>query len=335
VWVADFAADRILVYEPIDYSSFCGVPCNGTWSWSIDEDGDGYKNADELDNGTNPCSAADVPPDNDLDLVSDLLDPDDDNDGRLDEQDPFAIDALDGLGTTPPLEYTWFANQPGHGFFGLGFTGLMANGVDDYLELFEPSGMTAGGAAGVLTVDGQKLGSAIGSLNKQRFGFQFGVAAGLARRAVLRTDARAGAVLQRQLAGRRTGAWPVRWDRRPGQLRAHRDVAGGPDGALEVGVEIDGVYQSQTYPAVLYFHDWVDLRLSVDPLSHTIQPRAAPGDEPFFDVGPPLALPPGSALEQCFFGAPALAVGVMASAAAPVPSFNATWDSIQVQLGGP
>ncbi len=335
VWVADFAADKILVYEPIDYSSFCGVPCNGTWSWSVDEDSDGYKNADELDNGTNPCSAADFPPDNDLDLVSDLLDPDDDNDGRLDELDPFAIDALDGLGTTPPLDYTWFANQPGHGFFGMGFTGLMSNGVDDYLELFEPSGMTAGGAAGVLTVDGQKLGSAIGSLNKQRFGFQFGVAAGsLGVPYYAQT---------RVLAPYFSGSFPV-----PGQAQGlfagtgDQDnfvriamCAGGPDGALEVGVEIDGVYQSQTYPAVLYFHDWVDLRLAVDPVAHTIQPRAAPGDEPFFDVGPPLTLPSGSALEQCFFGAPALAVGVMASAAAPVPSFNATWDSIQVQLGGP
>ena len=34
----------------------------------LDEDGDGFSNADEIDNGADPCSAASVPPDNDGDV---------------------------------------------------------------------------------------------------------------------------------------------------------------------------------------------------------------------------------------------------------------------------
>ena len=334
VWVADFGGDAIVVFEPIDYSSFCGLPCTGALSWTLDEDGDGFKNADELENGTSPCSKGDVPPDVDHDFVSDLFDPDDDNDGRPDELDPFAIDALDGQGTVPPLDYTWFGNQPGHGLFGLGFTGLMSNGVDDYLELFEPAGLTAGGAAGILSVDG-KLGTAAGGINKQRSGFLFGVAI---------DDARGPYFVQaRVLKPFFNGHLPI-----PGQTHGvfagtgTQDdyvrialAAGGPDGGLEVAVEVAGVLQTETYVSSVLWHDEIDLRLSVDPVTRTIQPRCSAGGEAFFDVGPPLALPVGSELEQAFFGAPALAVGVMASAPPGVPSFTPIWDSMQVQYGGP
>ena len=56
----------------------------------LDEDHDGYTNADEIDNGTDPCSAADVPHDWNRNFVSDLNDPDDDSDGLPDTSDPFA-----------------------------------------------------------------------------------------------------------------------------------------------------------------------------------------------------------------------------------------------------
>lgn len=335
IWVADFSGGRILVFEPIDFSSFCGLPCTGAPSWTLDEDGDGFKNADELENGTNPCSKGDVPPDADLDFLSDLLDPDDDNDGRPDELDPFAIDPLDGLGSVPPLDYTWFGNQPGHGFFGLGFTGLMSNGVDDYLDLFAPVGMTAGGAAGVLTVDEQKLGSPTGSLNKQRFGFQFGVdvddAGGpyFVQARVLKPFFNGHLPAAGQTHGMFAGTGTQ------DDFVRLALAAGGPDGALEVAVETAGVPQAATYPSSFVWHDYVDLRLAVDPVTRTIQPRCSMGGEPFFDVGPPISLPAGSDLEQAFFGAPALAVGIMASAPPLVPNFTATWDSIQVQFGGP
>ena len=34
--------------------------CTGAYSQTLDEDGDGYTNADEIDNGTDPCSAGDT-----------------------------------------------------------------------------------------------------------------------------------------------------------------------------------------------------------------------------------------------------------------------------------
>ncbi|MEM6773323.1 MAG: S8 family serine peptidase [Pseudomonadota bacterium] len=59
-----------------------------------DDDNDGYLDQDELANGTSPTDADDVPPDSDGDLVSDLLDLDDDNDGYSD------IEEID-LGSDP------------------------------------------------------------------------------------------------------------------------------------------------------------------------------------------------------------------------------------------
>ena len=82
----------ITVFEPNDFGGG-GPPCTGADDPALDEDGDGFNNADEIDNGTNPCSAADVPPDCDGDNISNLNDPDDDNDGQPDTSDPFAIDA--------------------------------------------------------------------------------------------------------------------------------------------------------------------------------------------------------------------------------------------------
>ena len=88
VWAATYGADNITVFEPADSST-----CTGVDDINLDEDDDGYTNADEIDNGTNPCSAGDKPTDNDGDNLSDLNDPDDDNDGILDVDDEFAIDA--------------------------------------------------------------------------------------------------------------------------------------------------------------------------------------------------------------------------------------------------
>src|SRR3712207_8773945 len=52
--------------------------------------------SDEQASGTDPCSAADVPPDYDNDNISNKTDPDDDNDTLPDTSDPFAIDPNNG-----------------------------------------------------------------------------------------------------------------------------------------------------------------------------------------------------------------------------------------------
>src|SRR5262249_1144384 len=108
--------------------------------------------------------------------LSDLNDPDDDNDGLPDTSDPFAIDPQNGATTNLPVLLTWDndAVRPG-GFLDLGFTGLMTDGVTNYAAPFDPAGTTGGGAAGVFTVDQVTPGDAAGSLNTQHFGMQLGV----------------------------------------------------------------------------------------------------------------------------------------------------------------
>src|SRR5439155_879066 len=54
IWVGNHGDGAITVFEPNDYGGSGGGTCAGTYSWSLDEDGDGYKNADEIDNHTNP-----------------------------------------------------------------------------------------------------------------------------------------------------------------------------------------------------------------------------------------------------------------------------------------
>ncbi|MGH9284367.1 MAG: malectin domain-containing carbohydrate-binding protein, partial [Acidimicrobiales bacterium] len=177
IWVGDIATGRITVFEPNDFGGGGGPSCSGASSSTLDEDGDGFTNADEIDNTTNPCSAADVPPDADGDKVSDRNDPDDDNDGAPDTSDPFALDPANGTATNLGVRRSFNSDgsNPG-GLLNLGFTGLMTNGVSDYLSLFDPAQMTAGGAAGVVTVDAVPAGDPLGSSNSQQYGFQFGAA---------------------------------------------------------------------------------------------------------------------------------------------------------------
>ncbi len=130
VWVTLYGSKAIAIFEPQDFAT-----CTGAYD-NTDDDGDGYTNADEIDNGSNPCSAVSIPPDNDLDHVSDLNDPDDDNDGIDDTKDYFALDKDNGLTTSTPITYDLFNNYPQTGFFGLGFTGLMNNSDSNYSHLY-------------------------------------------------------------------------------------------------------------------------------------------------------------------------------------------------------
>jgi len=125
-----------------------------------------------------------VPHDWDKDHISDVTDPDDDNDGIPDTRDPFAIDSDNGSTTPLPVSYTWENDAPNpKGLLGLGFTGLMTNRRSNYAARFDIENITAGGAAGVTTVEQVSPGDAFKSpsiccpkrSNKQRDAFQFGV----------------------------------------------------------------------------------------------------------------------------------------------------------------
>src|SRR5215208_5670647 len=171
IWVADHSSGNIIVFEPLS----SGTPCNAADDPNFDSDGDLFDNADEIDNSTDPCSPADVPPDNDGDKASDLKDPDDDNDSLPDTSDPFAVDKANGKTTNLPVSYTWDNDAPpAGGLLNLGFTGLMTNKSANYKSLYNPTNMTAGGAAGAVTVDKVPAGDAYAANNTQQYGFQFG-----------------------------------------------------------------------------------------------------------------------------------------------------------------
>ncbi len=171
IWVADYGNNKIYVFTP-DPGSASTCSGNNT-SYTQDDDGDGYSNADETDNVTNPCNNLSVPSDYDGDFVSDKNDTDDDNDGILDIGDVFHRDANNGTTTPGTILYPFLNGNPGTGLFGLGFTGLMINGSGDPDNLYSPDdpGVVMGGAVGLATFPADQ-----GNVNSntQRNGFQFG-----------------------------------------------------------------------------------------------------------------------------------------------------------------
>jgi len=333
IWVGDIVNGSITIFEPNDYGA--GTPtCTGTDSTTLDEDADGYSNADELDNGTDPCSAGDVPPDADHDFKSNLNDPDDDNDGLPDTSDPFAVDPNNGTTTTLPVRYTWDNNAPSAGgILGLGFTGLMSNGSANYESLFNPTDMTGGGAAGVLTIDKVADGDALGSTNTQRYGLQFGVKPPSSGTFTVRT----------RIAAPFAGLTPQD-DQSMGLFLGTGDqddyvkvvtFANGGAGGVQARKEVGGVAATPSSSNLtLPGPDGVDLYLTVDVAAATVQPSYAVINNgisgPVTNVGPALAIP------SAWLGGTSagLAVGIISTSAGPAPEFPATWDLIEVTSGG-
>ncbi len=327
VWVADYVTGRVWVFEPSDYEGG-GNACSGADSPALDEDGDGFSNADEIDNGTSPCSAADRPADFDGDLLSNRNDPDDDNDGLLDPEDAFARDATNGSNTTIPVVYTWDSGNPGFGFFGLGFTGLMANGTTDYLTQFDPAHLTPGGAAGKLTVDVVDAGDALGAANSQNNAFQFGVATDststpFTARTQLSIPWFGGAPADSMSFGLFVGD-----GRQDDYVSVTLAVRGGVPGIAVTTEHAGAPAESFTPVPGILAADGVELLLDVQPAAGTIQPRYRVGAGARVAAGPLLTLPAGRVRDAVRTAAP-LAVGILGTSRGAVP-FGATWDFIEV-----
>jgi hypothetical protein len=328
VWVADYGINGIVVYEPNDF-----VSCTGADNAGLDEDGDGFNNADEIDNGTNPCSAGDVPPDWDHDHVSNLNDPDDDNDGLPDTSDTFALDPQNGATTNLPLLFTWDNDAPSAGgLLDLGFTGLMTNGTSNYASLFDAGGMTAGGAAGVVTVDAVPEGDADGALNTQQFAFQVGVHV-TAGTGIFTAHTRILAPF--------AGLTPLDFQSM-GLFVGTGDqdhyakavvVANGGAGGVQFGREDGGPLVTRpASPVTLPGPDWIDLYLTIDPAALTVLPQFIvttnniPG--PVESLGGPATLP-----ASWLAGPQGLAVGLISTSRGPAPPFPVTWDFLRVRAG--
>ncbi|HEV8198930.1 MAG TPA: malectin domain-containing carbohydrate-binding protein [Candidatus Polarisedimenticolia bacterium] len=328
IWVADYGINGIVVYEPADF-----VSCTGADNAALDEDGDGFSNADEIDNGTNPCSAGDVPPDWDGDHLSNLNDPDDDNDGLPDTSDKFALDPQNGATTSLPLLLTWDNDAPNPGgLLHLGFTGLMSNGTSNYESLFNAGAMTAGGAAGVVTVDAATEGDADGALNTQQFGFQVGVHV---------TAATGIFTAHTRILAPFAGLTPADFQSMglfigTGDQDHYAKVvvmANGGAGGVQFGKEDGGPLVARTPTGItLPGPDWIDLYLTIDPVALAVTPvfiatiNNVPG--PVESLGGPATLP-----ASWLAGPQGLAVGIISTSRGPAPPFPVTWDFLKVRAG--
>lgn len=334
IWVGDQGNGAIYAFEPNDYGG-ATFTCSGASSTTLDEDRDGFTNADEIDNGTNPCSAADFPPDHNGNHISDLNDPDDDSDGLPDTSDPFVWDAKNGTTTTLPVRYNWktgtaIPGPDGQSLLGLGFTGLMTDTRTNYASLFDAHKMTAGGAAGVMTVDAVPPGTALGTVNTQQYAFQFGVRP-------TTTPFTAHTRVESPFAG----VTPQGNDAIGMQIGngdqdnflALTACAGGGGTGICLTKEVAGVTTTQPVATLaLPGPEAVDLSLEVDPATASVQASYRTTTSgilgPRIAVGPRQSIP-GSWLTSSTRG---LAVGVLATSAGGVP-FPATWDLIEVQAG--
>ncbi len=323
IWVADYGNSTISVFEPNDFGGV-SPGCDKTYSTAIDGDGDGYSNADEIDNGTDPCSAADTPHDWDGDKVSDLNDPDDDNDGIPDTSDPFAIDPANGMTTSLPATYAFDNNtsNPG-GLLDLGLTGLMTNSSTNYRDLFDPQKLTAGGAPGVLTIDGLPPGDT--TTNDAGYAFQFGA----------HVDLTTGPfVAHTRLVSPFSGATPTGAQSMGLQLGTGTQddyvklvltANAGAPGARAVR-EVGGVATNlPVTPLALPGPATVDLFLQVDPATATVQPSMAVGTGARRPVGPAIPIP-----ASWIDGHAAVAVGVVGSSAGGSP-LSASWDMLEAR----
>ncbi|MGV3641252.1 MAG: malectin domain-containing carbohydrate-binding protein [Adhaeribacter sp.] len=323
VWAATYGNHAITIFEPQDLLS-----CTGTYSLTLDEDGDGYTNADEIDNLSDPCSASSKPEDVDKDLLSDRNDPDDDNDGLPDNTDYFALDAANGMATQLPVYYELFNNDPGTGLFGLGFTGLMNNGTATYTNQFAEANLIAGGAVGAFSVVEVPAGDALGSLNSQKNGFQFG----------LNVDASQGPfTVQGRMVGPffnnaipqnfKSQGFYIGTGDQDNYLKIALNANGGL-GGIEVLYEVGGVATSVQYPLTGGMPGTsVDLYFAVNPQAGTVQPRYAQDNGQVINLGAPISV--SGALLTAIQSSPALAVGVISTSRASTV-FTATWDFIRV-----
>lgn len=349
IWVALHGDDKITVFEPNDFAPFS---CDSIYSTLIDSDGDGYTNADELDNGTDPCSQGSKPKDYDSDFISNLNDDDDDNDGLLDTYDPFAVDPNNGLSTQLPIIYDFSINgndAVSGSLFGLGFTGLLTNGDpinliagSTYQSLYEEDSLNLGGATSKFGIENIGAGDALAGLNSQQNGFQFGLN--------IDTSTASFTILTRvespyflidgipttPLAGQSLGliTGPGNQDN---YLKIVMNSQGGSAG-IGVVMEVDGVVTHSTdYPAAvvgnLLSSTAIDFYLALDPIARSIQPKISiDGGINIISLGSSLIVPTAWFDLSDGMG---WAVGIISTSGASGQKYDATWDYIRVLFQRP
>ena len=321
IWTATYGADTVVIFEPGDAPN-----CTGIDSFLLDDDNDGFSNADEIDSGTNPCNNADRPFDVDGDLISDVNDSDDDNDGIPDTVDLFPLDPFDGVTTVGAFTYELLNGDPGTGFYGLGFTGLMHDGSSDYLDLIADENnssteIIAGGASGLFTVNQVASGTSRGGANSLKNGFQFGVN-------VMETTP-AFTVKSNLLSPVvNDGASEIGLFIGTGSQDDYVSLTVNESG-FAVTQETNGVPSTQQLN-VASANDMSEaiLQLTVDPSAGTVQPSVSVDGGTVSMIGNPLVIT-GELLSSLQLE-PALAIGLTAENSSGVTDLSATWDSISM-----
>lgn len=170
IYVAEHGGSSVTALIPEKGAGGGACPKNGPPA-GTDSDGDGFTDADELANESDFCNAASFPPDFDADKLSDLKDPDDDNDGVADKADAFFFDAANGA-ATGAFAFEWNPGDPPYGgFANTGFTGVM---LVDAGPRYNPNNLHVGAAGGFLSLT-TTGGSAEGETNDQENALQIGV----------------------------------------------------------------------------------------------------------------------------------------------------------------
>ena len=266
-----------------------------------------------------------------------LNDPDDDNDSIPDTSDPFALRRRQRHDHGHPAAL-WLGERraAAGGLLELGFTGLMTNGTSNYASLFDPNKMTAGGAAGVLTVDEVAEGDALDGTNTQQYGFQFGVDTAGSPVNVF--------TIRTRIVGPFLGTTPADFqsmglfigtgdqDNYFKLVVSSNGGAGGIQSLLETG----GVAQTgPTDPVTLPGPDAIDLYLVVNKTAGTVQPAYTLTNlgvtSNIFNLGTPVAIPTAWLTDPTS----GLAVGILSTSRGAAPVFAATWDFVDIVVGAP
>ena len=344
VWVASIFSNQISVFEPDN--TICIATTDPLYDPLADYDSDGYSNQDEIDNGTNYCSAGNAPADFDKDFISDLNDSDDDNDGIADAIDAFAIDPTNGLSTDLPIDRPFWNYDPGTGFFGLGFMGIMTNPSTptDYLSQFDTKNMSFGGAAGKASIDFIAKTTALGNTNNQEYAFQLGVNVDRnSDRFTVKSRVESpffavGGNPKEPIENQAIGIYIGTGDQDNYlaiQLQKGTTENDGI-GGIQVLLETDGIPESKAIvdvPGILLANN-LDLYLTVDPASNTAQTYiSVDAGNTIQTIGSPVTLPESFLNPLDDQG---LAIGLLASAdGATAPPFAAAWDYLTVTQDKP
>ncbi len=330
IWSIVYAEPGVTVFEPVGTPTTCSGDNN---NFNRDDDGDGYSNGDETANNTDPCSPSSKPDDFDLDLISDLNDPNDDNDAFNDIMDKFALDANNGTNTQIPLDYPFLNGNPGTGLFGLGHTGLMTNSVDSYATNFDrndPS-LIAGGAVGALSVPAQP-GDAV--TNNQKYAFQFGIPISQSTTSFTLNSRLLGSPFFNGATGSQLGTQSFGiYFGNGDQNNYFKFVLHANNGnpGFQILVEQNGsIVNQQMIPiANILSTAQIDLFIEVNALTGAVQCRYQNSSTPSpVNVGQSFTVS-GNLLSLLLNHTDAVAVGVIASCGNKTP-FSATWDFMKV-----